>query len=245
MSSISSFMIDVTQGSALVRRSIAVTTTATTGRSKVLHAAVVVAVLAALPIASHAQSSSAERRVYVAELRPMNAETAGHETMGNAQFTIEGDRLTIEIDVEGAPPGIVHWQHFHGFKDGREARCPTEAADKNGDHVVDLLETETASGTTMVPFDENPAAMDVAHGTYPKASATGSYTYTETVSLSELGNAVSKAFDGAKVDLARRVVFVHGVAPETKLPSSVASLGPIPAYVTLPIACGEIDEVAE
>ena len=33
---------------------------------------------------------------------------------------------------------------------------------------------------------------------------------------------------------------MHGVPLATKLPSSVASLGTIPAQVTLPIACGKI-----
>jgi hypothetical protein len=36
-------------------------------------------------------------------------------------------------------------------------------------------------------------------------------------------------------------VYIHGVPSATQLPSSVASLGPIPAQVTLPIACGKIE----
>ena len=36
------------------------------------------------------------------------------------------------------------------------------------------------------------------------------------------------------------VVFIHGIPAASKLPASVASLGPIPAHVTLPIACGRI-----
>jgi hypothetical protein len=87
--------------------------------------------------------------------------------------------------------------------------------------------------------------MDVAQGTYPRAGASGSYTYSKTVSLRALDAAIGKAFGGAKTDLTRRVVFIHGVAPETKLPASVASLGPIPAQVTLPIACGKIEEVEQ
>jgi hypothetical protein len=40
-------------------------------------------------------------------------------------------------------------------------------------------------------------------------------------------------------------VFVHGVAPAAALAGSVASLGTIPAQVTLPIACGKIERVAK
>ncbi|MCC6560573.1 MAG: hypothetical protein IT478_04385 [Xanthomonadales bacterium] len=45
------------------------------------------------------------------------------------------------------------------------------------------------------------------------------------------------------IDLDRRVVFIHGVPGDTRLPSTVASLGPIPASVTLPIACGVIKRI--
>jgi hypothetical protein len=169
----------------------------------------------------------------------MNARVTGHRTTGEARFTVKGDSLTISVKVKGAAPGITHWQHFHGFKDNRDAACATQAADKNRDGIVDLIETEPASGTTMVPFIDDPVSMNVAEGTYPKASSAGTYEYRQTVSLKALSAAFSKAFDGSKLDLDRRVVLIHGT-PNT-LPASVASLGPIPPQVTLPIACGTIE----
>jgi hypothetical protein len=36
------------------------------------------------------------------------------------------------------------------------------------------------------------------------------------------------------------VVFIHGIPAASTLKASVASLGPIPGQVTLPIACGKI-----
>ena len=193
-------------------------------------------------VPSAAQESSREYRsksVYVAQLHPMNAKVTGHRTTGEARFTRNGDSLTISVKVKDAAPGITHWQHFHGFKDNREASCATQAADKNRDGIVDLIETGPASGTTMVPFIDDPVSMNVAEGTYPKSSADGTYEYRRTVSLNALSAAFSKAFDGSKLDLDRRVVLIHGT-PNT-LPASVASLGPIPAQVTLPIACGTIE----
>ena len=83
--------------------------------------------------------------------------------------------------------------------------------------------------------------MDIAHGIYPKASAAGTYDYHAVVSLEALDSAFAKAFNGSKLDLDRRVIFVHGVPSTTKLAASVASLGPIPAQVTIPIACGTIE----
>ncbi|HEX7325080.1 MAG TPA: hypothetical protein VF292_06980 [Rhodanobacteraceae bacterium] len=178
---------------------------------------------------------------YVAHLHALNTNVTKTPTTGEARFTVNGNKLTIDIKVHGAPADTVHWQHFHGFKDGQTASCPSAAADANHDGIVDLIETGKASGTTMVPFITDPASMDVAHGSYPKADAHGDYHYHEVISLKALDTAFAKAFPGQQLDLAKRVVYIHGVPDSTKLPASVASLGPIPAQVTLPIACGKIE----
>jgi hypothetical protein len=199
-----------------------------------------IAWLFAPPVAAQGSSpNSHAKTVYVAQLHTMNAKVTGLKTTGVARFAIQGDSLTISVKVKDAAPNIVHWQHFHGFKDGKAATCATLAADKNRDGIIDLIETEPASGTTMVPFIDDPVSMNVPGGTYPKASANGRYEYRSTVSLPALKAAFSKAFDGSKLDLDRRVVLIHGTAKP--LPGSVASLGPIPATVTLPIACGTIE----
>lgn len=178
---------------------------------------------------------------YVAHFSALNDNITGSTASGDAQLQVKGDNLLITMHVAGVSPDTTHWQHFHGFKDGHTATCATQAADANGDGIVDLMETEKASGTTMVPFDNAPAAMDVAHGTYPKASADGTYTYTQTVPLKDLQAAFGEAFDGQKLQLDHRVIYIHGVPDTTKLPASVASLGPIPASVTLPVACAKIE----
>jgi hypothetical protein len=183
------------------------------------------------------------KSVYVAHLHPMNSTVAGLQAGGAARFSVVGDKLTISVEVHGLSPDLVHWQHFHGFADKRAATCPGAMADVNGDGIIDLIETEPAAGTTMVPFTDDPVAMDVAHGTYPKASAAGTYEYRRTVSLAGLTAAFAKAFNDQPLDLDRRVVFIHGVAGTQKLPASVASLGPIPADITLPVACGRIERV--
>lgn len=63
---------------------------------------------------------------YVASLHPMNANVTGSETSGRAQFTVKGGTLTIDINVKGVPPDMIHWQHFHGFKNSRDAACPMQ-----------------------------------------------------------------------------------------------------------------------
>lgn len=201
--------------------------------------AAIACLLAASAAAQGSSPDSHSKTVYVAHLHPMNAKVTGLQTTGEARFTVKGDSLTISVKVKGAAPGITHWQHFHGFKDNRDATCATQAADANRDGIIDLIETEPASGTTMVPLIDDPVSMNVAEGAYPKASAAGTYDYRRTVSLKALGAAFGKAFDGAHLDLDRRVVLIHGTAKT--LPGSVASLGPIAAQVTLPIACGAIE----
>ncbi len=183
--------------------------------------------------------------IYVAHLQPMNTSVTGHGATGEARFVVNGNTLTITVNMQGVPPNMQHWQHFHGFKDNHEATCPAPSADANHDGIIDLIETEPSSGETMVPFNADPAAMQVASNTYPTATATGEYQYHATVSLSALDSAFAKAFGDKNLDLDRRVVFIHGVPADTKLPKTVASLGTIPAQVTLPIACGKIERVAE
>jgi hypothetical protein len=184
-----------------------------------------------------------ETRAYVAHLHPLNTKVTGMQSMGEARFTVKGDSLTISVDAQHVPPAMEHLQHFHGFTtSGRNATCPTKAADKNRDGIIDLIETEPTSGTTMVPFTDDPVSMQIAVNTYPKASADGSYHYEKTVSLSALDSAFAKQFEGQKLDLTHRVVFIHGVPSTTHLPASVRSLGTIPAQVTIPIACGKIEQ---
>jgi len=189
--------------------------------------------------------SDAANASYVAHLAGLNSKVTGSTASGEARFTIKGDSLTIQIDANGLPPGMMHLQHFHGFTDNHEANCATAAADANGDGIIDLLETEPMSGTTMVPFHDDPVSMQIVNDTYPKASANGSYHYEKTVSLSALKAAFAKAFNDPALDLDRRVVYIHGIFPATKLPASVASLDDIPAQVTLPIACGKIEKVSQ
>jgi hypothetical protein len=205
--------------------------------------ALALAALASLfgfPAAAKEQAKSPPDRVFVAELHAMNSNVTGRNAAGRATFTITGDKLAIDIEAQGLPADMMHLAHFHGFTDNRRATCPPPDADKNRDGIVDLIETEPYSGVTMVPFNADPVALHIVSSTYPKASANGTWTYHKTVALKALQAAVEKAYHDAHLDLGRRVVYIHGVPPSTKLPASVQSLDHIPAQVTLPIACGEI-----
>lgn len=204
-------------------------------------APVALAALAGLAGTAGAQDDA----TYRAELKPMNAEAAGSEARGTATFGISDGQLAIRVEAEGTPPGMMHLQHFHGFpEDGRDAACPAGDADANGDGIVDLIETEPVAGRTMVPFHEDPVSMEIVADSYPTAGEDGAYSYMVGVSHTELREAFGETFAQAgDLDLTDRVVFIHGVPEDAELPDSVQSLGDVPAHVTLPIACGEIERV--
>ncbi|HET8522481.1 MAG TPA: hypothetical protein VFL82_04550 [Thermomicrobiales bacterium] len=197
------------------------------------------------PAAASGTPASGEVTVYRATLHPLNVDAAGSSASGEATFTISGDALTIDISVHGVTPGMQHLQHFHGFADtDQKAACPTAADDKNGDGIVDLIETEPVVGTTMVPFHDDPVSMQIVNDTYPTANADGSYTYSKTVSLDALTKAFLKQFPNQQsLALDHRVVMIHGIASSTSLPDTVQSLDDIPAQVTIPVACGVIEQV--
>ncbi len=202
-------------------------------------------VLVSIAGISVAQAKDADV-TYKAELSPLNSKTIGSGARGEATFTISRGQLTIHVSAKGVPPNMEHLQHFHGFaKRDRTSKCPTARDDKNRDGIIDIVETEPVAGTTMVPFDDDPAGMSMVNDTFPMGGADGSYSYEKTVPLKALESAFIKKFPGQKLDLRRRVVFVHGVPASTKLPATVASLDDVPAQVVLPIACGEIKKVRD
>jgi len=142
------------------------------------------------------------------------------------------------------PANIEHWEHFHGFPDGKPASCVGAPRDTNKDGIIDLIETEPVSGTTMVPFNHKPEDMEIPTHTYPRADAKGMFEYTKTVPLTQLSNKFEQTYPGGRIELDKRVIYVHGVPASSTLPGTVKSLGPIPAHVTLPIACGKIVRVS-
>jgi hypothetical protein len=197
------------------------------------------ALAAALTGLSAMRSEGAEH--YIAKLVPLNAEKIGTSARGTADLEVVDGKLTVSIDLKGLTPGLMHLQHFHGFPDGKNASCPTGKEDKNGDGCVDLIETESVAGTTMLPFHAHPATLEIPHDTYPVADNNGAASYQHTDSVDELEKAIKDKFKAPVLDLAKRVIFVHGVAGDAKLPESVKSLPGVPAPITIPVACGKIE----
>ncbi|USF99110.1 hypothetical protein A4W81_09720 (plasmid) [Latilactobacillus sakei] len=83
---------------------------------------------------------------YAAQIVPLNADKIGTAAYGEATFAIADDELTIKITMHNTPANMQHWEHFHGFPDGKQALIATAAQDANADGFVDLMETEAVSG---------------------------------------------------------------------------------------------------
>jgi hypothetical protein len=177
---------------------------------------------------------------YTATLVPMNAKAAGTEVRGKAVVMVSGADVTFELQAQGLPPSMMHMAHLHGFANDGNATCPGTQADVNRDGVVDLLETESTSGVTMIPFNAQPAALKIASDTYPMASKDGRVAYRQQLSLAGLSSAMSTEFNGASPGFSNRVIFLHGIPTTARLPKTAASLPGVPAQVTIPIACGKL-----
>ncbi|KRN96551.1 hypothetical protein [Companilactobacillus kimchiensis] len=178
---------------------------------------------------------------YIADIVPINDEFIGTKAHGQAEFIEDGNNLHIKIEMFDTPANTQHWEHFHGFPDGKDAQIATMVQDINHDGLVDLPETEAVSGTTMVPFDNAPHEMNIPNDNYPVSDAQGHFAYEIDVPLDELQKKFKSVFGTDDLELDKRIIYVHGVSQDLKLPDTVAGVvGSYDAHVTLPIATGKI-----
>lgn len=179
---------------------------------------------------------------YTAEIGELNPDLTKEEVSGFANFIIKDGQLNITVAAKGLAPSIAHIQHFHGFKvSTKEAACPTPEADTNDDGIVDLIETHPHTGVTLIPFNDAPAELTILSESYPVANENGLSTYQISVSVESLKSAIQDAYGIGELSLANWVVYIHGVPEGTSLPETVQSLPDVPAQVTVPLACGEIE----
>ncbi|AKP67943.1 hypothetical protein [Companilactobacillus ginsenosidimutans] len=181
---------------------------------------------------------------YIASIVPLNADKIGTKAHGSASFTVDGNNLDIKIEMNDTPKNTQHWEHFHGFPDGKDAKIATIAQDTNEDGFVDLPETEPVSGTTMVPFNDAPEEMNIPNDGYPVSDDNGHFEYERVVPLDILEKKFKEAFDDTELNLDKRVIYIHGVPDSLELPNTIGgSVGDYDAHVTLPIAVGKIEKV--
>lgn len=177
---------------------------------------------------------------YIAEIKEINSQLTEDEVSGQAIFIVADGNLSITLAVKGVAPNLMHLQHIHGFISGGAGTFPPATADTNDDGIIDLIETHEYTGKTLIPFNGTPIDLEIKSDSYPVANKDGLLTYQITIPLDKLKAAIKAEYGIDKLALEDRVIFIHGIAEENTLPDSVQSLPGVPAYITVPIACGVI-----
>lgn len=187
--------------------------------------------------ADHAPTpSEAAARVYTATLEPLNGDVSYRPVRGSAVVKVKDGTLSVRVNAQGLEPDIPHPQHIHG-KMGFGS-CPDMSADDNGDGLIDVVEGVPDYGGIMVTLDSDltDGAGTEVDG-LPTAGADGTIHYRNSED-------VEAVRDGAGEDLklGRRHIVLHGVDPslEETVLADAASLGGLPVWLTLPVACGEL-----
>lgn len=140
------------------------------------------------------------RQVYTAQLNPLNSSLSSSHA--NARIIVEGNRAGVYIEGSGFTPNTVHMQHIH-----IGTACPTQAADKNADGIIDALESNAVTGPAAVPLSLNPVRSIVegittpgtspssfgnlaTQSPYPASSMDGKFTYIASIPLNALQRAL-------------------------------------------------------
>lgn len=177
--------------------------------------------------------AASESEVYKVKLEALNTDAGYRAVKGEANLRIIGDKLTVQVNANGLQPGMVHPQHIHAA-----GSCPSPAADSNGDGFIDVVEGVPSYGGILIPLDAELTNLSFQTSFPNPENDAGAITYRESASVASL-----EAETGEDLNLDGRHIVLHGVSSQTNLPESVQSLGGLPAYLTLPVACGEIVKV--
>ncbi len=185
---------------------------------------------------------------YEASLISMNSHLGGDVT-GKAVVRVKGDDFQVEVHVGGAAAQVTHMQNIHIADE-----CPTLASDTNKDGIIDSVEGMNSYGPAIIPLDADLKTQIEASETFPSADFSGDYFYRQNVSMLEMMKDLMSKNPAPQagmtklksaLDLAGRQVVIYGVASDTQLPDSVATMNGELKHVSIPIACGTLIKVAD
>lgn len=183
---------------------------------------------------------------YKADLHPLNAVGDINAAFGETIFNLTENRFSVRVAAAGLAPGITHAQHVHAA-----AVCPPPEADVNEDGYIDIMEGVPFYGAILIPLDGNLREQAAGADGFPMANENGKINYAASTSrpamLANLratdpnpDDPIVKLGHNEELDIEGRTVVLHGVAPDTPLPSTVATIAGLPPQATLPVACGDI-----
>ena len=108
---------------------------------------------------------------------------------GTASVTLNGTELTYTVKATGLEPNKFHQEHIHGFlnpndKPSQIPQLPRD--DKNGNGMLDDLESEAVAGGPIVYLTASPAAnKGNTYSDFPVADAKGNLNFKQTYDVSE------------------------------------------------------------
>lgn len=171
---------------------------------------------------------------YEAILRPLNTSVSGFIPSGKALFQATEAGLTVTSYLEDDSK-VQHIQSVHVG-----TRCPTMKDDANGDGFVDTVEMAKSVGKVLLALDADLNSLSAGQDSHPVGNA---YTYVKEARVNDMLNDLytnDKLPAGSPLNLAGRVVVVHGTSDITRVPESVQTVNGLARNVTIPITCGII-----
>ena len=175
-----------------------------------------------------------------ARLTPLN----NSGVTGNADVTIDGRRLEVDLDARHLLKGMPHAEHIH-FGARARNECPTVRDDDNADHRLTTAEGQPAYGPVKVSLTtrgDTSAKSTLAVKRYPLAK-NGQIHYNRRGI--EVSPAVARAIRNGKA-----VLVIHGIdyngngkydfgAGRSELDRA------LPAEATDPVTCGVLQVVPD
>ena len=184
--------------------------------------------------ATSSTSGAASTTTYRATLDPLNNSKAS----GTVTLVLSGDQATITEQVSGLAATFSgapypHVQHIHG---GAKGVCPTQAADKNGDGVINVKEGMASYGMIQTTLSTVGDTSPSAATSLTAAPSGGDFSYNRTITLS--ADTIKSLQEGTAV------IVVHGLDPKTlskKAQKEKSEIVPaLPLAATSPALCGTL-----
>ena len=226
------------------------------GRTFIMTIKLTAAALSAAALCAGAASAEVLR--YNTDVTPLNfrpadnpAQTAenGFDVAGTVRYAFDtiSQILSIDVDVSGLLPDVVHVQHIHG--PAGDARTPTLADDADGDGYIELLEGLGGYGPILLSIGSGIA--EDGGVIFPLTDASGNLDFSMDYDLSGGGSPfLSDGFTVADLmpaALQNREYVVHGAfVPEDASLTVFAGQpdGVVGAYnPVLPVGAGEISAI--
>ena len=205
------------------------------------------ALAVATPAAAQHGTTSTRVEAFRANLAPVPhdpAADAGSNVTGRATLVRQGNEVRTILSARGLSPRLPHAMHIHGELEALN-ECPSLAADKGGDGLIDTVDglpdygpidvSLTTSGGTSGAF-----ADALALDRFPVPGRSGVLTYQRSIEVAP----------DVAANLGRLHIVVHGAdlnhngtydfGPGTSSLSALAG-APVPLEAELPVACGTID----